>query len=143
MWDYKKRVNEHDEIQKNVFDFMYFMHGICKYIYGRNGSSTSISTSKYGVPQAKDCGTKNEAHFNGALPECQDEGMYYDKKNRRCDYCEIGYATDSKTDTECKPIVCPAGFGGVIIRDGLCPAGYGLFQITGGNCPAGTILTKT
>ena len=98
---------------------------------------------KYGVPQAKDCGTKNEAHFNGALPECQDEGMYYDKKNRRCDYCEIGYATDSKTDTECKPIVCPAGFGGVIIRDGLCPAGYGLFQITGGNCPAGTILTKT
>ena len=44
---------------------------------------------KYGVPQAKDCGTKNEAHYNGSAPECQEWCMYYDKPNRRCDVCPI------------------------------------------------------
>ncbi len=128
-------------MKKILFTFIFIFYN--SVVFSATTVQLESVLQKYGVPKASDCGTINEAHYNGSDPECQEWGMFYDTQNRRCDYCEIGYATDSKTDTECKPIVCPAGFGGVIIRDGLCPAGYGLFQITGGNCPAGTILTKT
>ncbi len=97
---------------------------------------------KYGVPKASDCGTINEAHYNGSAPECQEWGMFYDTQNRRCDYCEIGYKTNSKTDIECVAIVCPAGYTGNIINDGKCPTGYILQQITGGSCPVGNVLTE-
>ena len=111
---------------------------------GKSATTTQLQSvlQKYGVPMISDCGTKNEAHYNGSAPECQEWGMYYDKPNRRCDVCPIGTATDSKTDTACKTIVCPNGNVGTIINDGKCPAGYILQQITGGSCPVGSVLTK-
>ena len=116
--------------------------GFANISMGATEAQLQSTLQKYGVPQAKDCGTSNEPHYNGSAPECQYIGMYYDKKNRRCEECPLGTATDSKTDTSCKAIICPDGYGGTIIRDGLCPDGYGLFQITGGNCPDGTRLIK-
>ena len=97
---------------------------------------------KYGVPYTSDCGTLNEAHFNGSKPECQQLGMFYNKSKRRCEPCPLGTATDTKTDTSCKAIVCPNGHVGTIINDGKCPAGYVLQQITGGSCPMGNVLEK-
>ena len=110
-----------------------------------NSATTSQLKSvleKYGVPYTSDCGTLNEAHFNGSKPECQQLGMFYNKSKRRCEPCPLGTATDTKTDTSCKDIVCPNGNVGTIINDGKCPAGYVLQQITGGSCPMGNVLEK-
>ena len=111
---------------------------------GHSATTSELQSvlEKYGVPYTSDCGTKNEAHYNGILPECQEWGMYYDKPNRRCDYCEMGYITDSKTDTKCREIKCPDGYAITIIKDGICPEGYGLFEITNGTYPDGTQLHK-
>ncbi len=110
--------------------------------YSATTAQLQSTLQKYGVPKASDCGTINEAYYNGSAPECQELGMFYNKTNRRCETCELGYTTSSKTDTSCKAINCGTGNIGTKITNGVCPAGYILQQITGGSCSVGSILTK-
>ena len=135
------QVNKKGVVMKKIlFTFIFIFYN--SVVFSATTVQLESVLQKYGVPKASDCGTENEPHYNGVAPECQEWGMFYDKPNRRCTYCELGYVTINKTDTECTEILCQPGYGGQIIKDGKCPPGFGIFHITSGNCPVGSRLWK-
>ena len=67
---------------------------------------------------------------------CNSITKRYNSGDRACEECITGSYASSNWKT-CEPIVCPAGYGAVLITDGKCPSGYGLKQVTNGGCPSG------
>ena len=130
------------KIIKSIMISCILCTGLSSVVYSATTSQLTSILSKYCVAPAGACGTDNEAIYTSNRCECKQCGYFYNTTSRKCEPCPLGTATDTKTDTSCKDIVCPNGHVGTIINDGKCPAGYILQQITGGSCPVGSVLTK-
>ena len=97
------------------------------------------SLQEYCVPKdGAGCseGVKATYDERTGLCTCNSITKRYNLNNRVCEDCISGSFASSNWKT-CEPIVCPAGYGAVLVQNGACPNGYGLRQVTNGKCPSG------
>ena len=85
------------------------------------------------------CSSDEEAQFlRDGTNRCKCGGWkYWSRDNRLCTDCPIDSIRNEDNLDSCRKIICPAGYGGVVIHDGRCPGGYGVTRITNNKCPGG------
>ena len=127
----------HYKKRKKTILFILIFESFC--LAKKSQANLLESLQKYCVPKN---GAGCEENVRATYDEdkgyctCNSITKRYNSGDRACEDCVTGsYA--SKDYRSCEPIVCPAGYGAVLITDGKCPSGYGLKQVTNGGCPSG------
>ena len=118
----------------------YFIFYIIGMMYSTASNANLLeSLQKYCVPKSgAGCSDNVKATYDERSGNCICNSITkrYDVNNRACEDCITGSYASSDYKS-CEPIVCPAGYGAVLITGGKCPSGYGLRQVVNGGCPSG------